>query len=171
MAKSLDAIRLDDFLPFRLSILSNTLSGAIARVYADRYDLTMPEWRILCVLAEGAPLAAREVAERTRMDKVMVSRAVARLLAAGRIARDTDASDRRRSPLTLSAAGAALYREVAPVARKVEADLLESLAPAERVTLDRLLTRMTDAAGHIADTPPSSTSSAPVMKPLSSDAR
>jgi len=147
-----DPIQLDRFLPYRLSILSNTLSGAIARVYAERYGLTMAEWRVLCVLADRAPLSANEVADRTRMDKVTVSRAVARLLSAGRIERETDRTDRRRSRLTVSAEGARLYAEVAPVARGVEADLLDCLSARDRALLDALLDRMMEAAERIHET-------------------
>src|SRR3546814_20096173 len=42
-------------------------------------------WRVMAVLARFEGLSAREVAERTAMDKGAVSRALARLVAAGRV--------------------------------------------------------------------------------------
>lgn len=60
---------LDTFLPYRLSVLANTVSSAFARLYADRFDLTIPEWRVMAVLGSQAPLSAGEVAARTAMDK------------------------------------------------------------------------------------------------------
>ena len=43
---------LEDFLPYRLAILSNTVSGTIAETYAQRFGLTIPEWRVIAVLGE-----------------------------------------------------------------------------------------------------------------------
>jgi len=71
-----------------------------------------------------------------------VSRAVSALLDGGRILRDTDEDDRRRSVLRLSEAGRAIYADVAPRAIAYEQRLLDALQPDERQTLDRLLARM-----------------------------
>ncbi|MCR6644506.1 MAG: MarR family winged helix-turn-helix transcriptional regulator [Terricaulis sp.] len=80
-----DRLVLEQFLPYRLSILSNRVSRAIAARYAKAFDLTIPEWRIIAVLGRSPGLSAKDIAEATEMDKVAVSRAVARLSAAGRI--------------------------------------------------------------------------------------
>jgi len=143
-------IDLDRFLPYRLSVLSNLVSGAIAEAYQRRFGLSIPEWRVLAVLARYPGLSAAEVAERTRMDAVAVSRAVARLLAAGRLRRATSRDDRRRSVLTVSAAGAAVYREVAPIALGYERELLAALGPEERAAIDRSLEALTDRAQALA---------------------
>ena len=135
-------LRLERFLPYRLSVLSNRISQDIARLYADRFGLGITEWRVLAVLGRRDDLSAREVAERTAMDKVAVSRAVASLQAAGRIERDTHGDDRRRSVLRLSPAGRAIYEDVAPMALAYQRRLLEGLDTDERATLDRLLTRV-----------------------------
>ena len=137
-----DILDLEHFLPYRLSVLSNRISQDIARLYADRFGLGITEWRVLAVLGRRDDLSAREVAERTAMDKVAVSRAVASLQAAGRIERDTHGDDRRRSVLRLSPAGRAIYEDVAPMALAYQRRLLEGLDPDERATLDRLLTRV-----------------------------
>ena len=71
---------LEHFLPYRLSVLSNRVSDAIARVYSERFALGVTEWRVMAVLGRYPDLSASEVAQRTAMDKVAVSRAVARLL-------------------------------------------------------------------------------------------
>src|SRR5690348_18247488 len=92
-------LQLEHFLPYRLSILSNTISQTIADDYQRRHDLSVTEWRVMAVLARFEGLSAREVAERTAMDKVAVSRALARLVAAGRVSRVTHDDDKRRSVL------------------------------------------------------------------------
>jgi DNA-binding MarR family transcriptional regulator len=135
-------LELDRFLPYRLSVLSNRISQDIARLYGERFGLNVTEWRILAVLGRYPDLSAGEVAERTAMDKVAVSRAVTSLLAGGRLKRRIHGSDRRRSVLALSAKGYKVYDEVAPLALAYERRLLEGLREDERAALDRLLTRM-----------------------------
>ncbi|MBS3958796.1 MAG: MarR family transcriptional regulator [Xanthomonadaceae bacterium] len=133
---------LERFLPYRLSVLSNRISADIARLYDKRHGLSIPEWRVIAVLARRPGLSASEVALRTAMDKVAVSRAVSALLDDGRILRETDTDDRRRSVLRLSEAGRAIYADVAPRAMAYEQRLLDALRPDERQALDRLLARM-----------------------------
>jgi DNA-binding MarR family transcriptional regulator len=144
-------IKLESFLPYRLSVLANVTSSAIAAAYEKRFGLSIPEWRVIAVLMRHPGLSAREVAEKSRMDAVAVSRAVNRLLRAGRLRRAVAADDRRRSILQVSAAGAAVYRGVAPLALEFERALLESLSPGDRATLDRLLQELTTRAESLAD--------------------
>lgn len=141
-----DAIDLERFLPYRLSVLTNLVSGTIADAYQRRFDLTIPEWRVIAVLSRHPGLSAAEVGELTRMDAVAVSRAVARLLRAGRLRRAVSPLDRRRSVLSVSPAGAAVYREVAPLALGYERELLGALGTAHRAVLDDALTRLTERA-------------------------
>ena len=136
---------LEDFLPYRLSILSNTVSTRIAQVYEKQFGLSIPEWRVIAILGRFPGLSAVEVAERTLMDKVAVSRAVTKLVKSGRIDREFADADRRRSILNLSEEGRRVHNEIAPLALRFERDLLEGLSPDETETLntimDRLLTR------------------------------
>ncbi len=143
-------IDLERFLPYRLAVLANVLGSAIATSYEDRFNISIPEWRIIAVLTRYPGLSAREVAEKTSMDAVAVSRAVSKLLKAGRIRRGVAADDRRRSVLHVSSTGAVVYREVAPVALEYERILLESLSPPERSALDHLLRVLMERADALA---------------------
>ena len=120
-----DALELERFLPYRLSVLSNRISDAIAREYSQRFGLGVTEWRVMAVLGRYPGLSASQVAQRTAMDKVAVSRAVARLLAAGRLSRAAPDGDPPRSVLRLSAAGQAIHDEVVPQALAFERRLFE----------------------------------------------
>ncbi|HET6436384.1 MAG TPA: MarR family transcriptional regulator [Xanthomonadaceae bacterium] len=133
---------LERFLPYRLSVLSNRISGAIAAVYSERFALGVTEWRVMAVLGRSSGLSANEVARRTAMDKVAVSRAVARLLADGRLLREIHDGDRRRSVLRLSPDGEAIYAQVAPLALAFERQLLDGMDGEERALLFRLLDRL-----------------------------
>ena len=130
---------LERFLPYRLSVLANTMSAAIAGAYAERFQLSIPEWRVIAVLARAPGLSAAQVAERTAMDKVAVSRAVASLARARRIERSVEESDRRRSHLALTARGLAVYEEVVPWALAYEEAVLRGVPVRARVKLAALL--------------------------------
>jgi DNA-binding MarR family transcriptional regulator len=145
-----ESLILERFVPYRLSVLSNTVSRAIARIYAERFDLSIPEWRVMAQLGRHGRLTASEIVGLTAMDKVRVSRAVSRLTAARRIAADEDEADRRRQHLTLTPAGRRIYREIVPLALEREASLLEILSPQDRQALDRLLAKLQVQALHLA---------------------
>ncbi|HEX7418104.1 MAG TPA: MarR family winged helix-turn-helix transcriptional regulator [Steroidobacteraceae bacterium] len=132
-------LRLEQFLPYRLSVLANTVSAAIAAAYAERFRLSIPEWRVLAILACTPHLSAAEVAERTAMDKVAVSRAVAALLRVRRLRRTIARGDRRRSVLSLSHTGERIYAQVVPFARAYERSLLEGFTRGQLQRLDRML--------------------------------
>lgn len=150
-------LELERFLPYRLSVLANTVSDAIARLYRARFGLTVPEWRAIAVLARFAPLTAGGVCEKTRMDKVTVSRALTRLVAAGLVRRATDPGDARKARLALSRTGKTLHARIAPLARQREAELLDGLSGEDREFLDRLLgilqARADSLAGDVPDRP------------------
>jgi DNA-binding MarR family transcriptional regulator len=137
-------LELKRFLPYRLSILSNRISQAIAREYQHRFDLSMTEWRVMAVLAryDGEGLSASEVAAHTEMDKVAVSRALSRLVAAKRVSRRAHDGDKRRSVLRLSTAGWKVHDTVAPLARAHERELLARLSADERRALQAILDKL-----------------------------
>ncbi|HQX91699.1 MAG TPA: MarR family winged helix-turn-helix transcriptional regulator [Thermomonas sp.] len=135
-------LELQNFLPYRLSVLSNRTSDAIARAYSQRFALGVTEWRVMAVLGRYPDLSANQVAQRTAMDKVAVSRAVAKLLDSGRLLRAFDDDDRRRSVLRLSEAGHAIYDQIVPLALGFERQLLGDMDATERTLLFRLLDRL-----------------------------
>lgn len=138
-------LRLEDFLPYRLAVLSNTVSTTVARAYDKRFNVSIPEWRVIAVLGRFPGLSAVEVAERTLMDKVAVSRAVAKLIKNGRIDRDFADTDKRRSILNLSENGKQLHDEIAQLALEFEQDLLQGFSTEEienlNSTMEKLLVR------------------------------
>jgi len=141
---------LDAYLPYRLSVASNAVSGLIARAYEDRFGLTIPQWRVICVLAEDGALAPTAIVLRTGMDKVTVSRAAQGLLRRRLVERTEHHADGRSHVLALSDAGDSLHAEVAPLALAYEAALIAGLAPDEVSLLKRLLGRLQTAANALA---------------------
>lgn len=144
-----ERLDLDDFLPYRLSVAQQEVSRAIAQTYVGTYDLTRNEWRVMAALGCDQPLSANGVAERTNMDKVQVSRAIARLRQRGYVVQHQDTEDRRRSSLRLTAQGRRIYREIVPLARAREAELLAEIAPDELREFDALLEKLRRRARRI----------------------
>jgi DNA-binding MarR family transcriptional regulator len=139
-------LALERFLPYRLSIVTQTISSALSRQYGERFGLSVPQWRVMAVLGRFAPLSANQVCQRTVMDKVAVSRAVSALLQRGLIERATDGADRRRSALRLSKKGRNMHHQIAPLALDYERRLLAGLSAKERDALGLILDKLLRSA-------------------------
>jgi DNA-binding MarR family transcriptional regulator len=135
---------LDHFGPYRLSILTNRISNAIAQHYSQRFGLSIAEWRTIAVLGQSSGLSARDVALRTEMDKVQVSRAVASLVRRRRVQKSADDADGRVTRLALTLRGQLIYDEIVPQALKLEEQFLASLDTKERAAFDRLLEKLSN---------------------------
>jgi DNA-binding MarR family transcriptional regulator len=137
-------LNLDDHLPYRLSVAANAVSGLIARAYQDRFGLTTPQWRLICVLAQDGAMTRPQLVARTVMDKVTVSRAAQGLVKRRLATLSAHHGDARL--LILAEAGERLYAEIAPLAQAYEDALIASLRPEDVLLLKRLLGRLQTAA-------------------------
>jgi DNA-binding MarR family transcriptional regulator len=133
---------LDDFLPFRLSYTSNLVSDTIARTYEAMFGLSIPEWRTVAVVAETGGITQQAIGQRTRMDKVTVSRAAIALVERGLLARRPHVGDRRSHMLVLTDDGRALHAAIAPKALDLEQRIFASFAPDEMANLVAMLRRI-----------------------------
>ncbi|MDT8450175.1 MAG: MarR family transcriptional regulator [Wenzhouxiangellaceae bacterium] len=139
MDKPLD---LEHFLPYRLSVLTNHISQGIARTYEQRFGLSVTEWRIIAILGRYPGLSATEIAQRSAMDKVAISRAVRRLVDAGRVEREHSNEDRRARHLWLSDEGRRIHDRIVPAALEFEHRLRDLLSMEENRLLDRLIDKL-----------------------------
>ena len=147
MAKT--SLVLDRFLPYRLSVASNSVSQAIGQAYEEEHHLSMQEWRVIAVLAEGGKLTQQEIVGRTKMDKVTVSRAARSLEARSIVRRAKNADDARSLRLSLTAEGERIYVRVAPAIVKLEREVLKDLSARETADLEALLVRIEAAADRV----------------------
>lgn len=139
-------LKLEDFLPFRLSLTSNLVSARIAETYRAEFGLTMTQWRLMAVLGERPGLTATELTQITALDKVAVSRAAAALTDRGLLKKQTKKEDGRRSALSLTQDGQHVYDEIIPRAVQSEADLLAALPEDTREHLVRALSILSEKA-------------------------
>lgn len=133
---------LQHFFPYRIAVLAESVSQCLARVYRERFGLTRDEWRVLAALAEAGTVKTGHVIESTTLEKMQVSRAVARMEDRGLLERLPDPDDGRGWLLRLKPAGRALYQKIVPVVLARERFLLEALEPAERALLERAMAKL-----------------------------
>lgn len=139
-------LQLDRFLPYLLSVTSNRVSDRIATAYEALFGLTIPEWRLIAVIAEAEEITQAQIGERTRMDKVTVSRAAIALVHRGLLGRSPNVLDKRSHHLALTEAGRALHGEVAPKAMELEARIFARFSAEELATFTDMLRRVDAAA-------------------------
>ncbi len=143
-------LRLEDFLPHRLNVLSSLVSQALTRVYA-RHGIGIPEWRVLVSLGQFGVMTGKAIGARTHMHKTKVSRAVAELERRGFLTRRTNRADLREAFLSLTPAGRAVYDELAPRALEFTQKLSEVVAPADRAAFDRAVAALTERSAKLVD--------------------
>jgi hypothetical protein len=120
-------LKLEEFLPYRLNVAAALVSEALSRVYGERHDLGIPEWRVVATLGQFGTMTGKEIGAHAHMHKTKVSRAVAVLA-------------RRKL------AGRAIYEDIAPVALALARRFIEAIDPADRAAFDRALKAVTARA-------------------------
>jgi DNA-binding MarR family transcriptional regulator len=147
-------IDLKEFLPYRLSIVTNKVSRNMGNLYNNKFDLSIAEWRIMAVLGQHRGLSADQVCTKTEMDKVSVSRSVTKLLNKKLVDRKFSDDDRRRSILQLSKSGYSVYTQIIPIALRFENQLLDVLSKQEQKQLNSLLDKLDNRARELSDLNP-----------------
>jgi DNA-binding MarR family transcriptional regulator len=142
-------LKLDQFLPYQLQVVSTLMSQALSRVYARRYRLGIPEWRVLVALGQFGWMNGKAICAHTHMHKTKVSRAVAMLERRKLIARRANRADMRESLVALTPAGRTIYDELAPHAIAFSRRLTESLTPSDRDAFHRALKQLTDRSAQL----------------------
>lgn len=135
-------IKLATFLPYRVSMLSSKLSNSFAKVYSDKYQLTVPQWRVIVHLAEKKTLTAKEICIEAGLDKSTTSRAVKQLLDIEIIIGKQAKTDKRATELALTAKGNTLYQELSNDAAKWQETLFKSLSSEEQTVLFSILQKL-----------------------------
>lgn len=156
-------LSLGGFLPYRLSVLAESVSRAFAVHYERRFGITIPEWRLMAVLGERSPQTTQEVIRRTSMDRVKVSRAAIRLQDKGLIARTPRPGDQRAHDLSLTRRGFAMYRQIVPIAHALQAELVQALRFDEVRAFDAVLHKLQECADRL--DPDSDTEAIPTPTP------
>ena len=127
MNGSADLLQLDRFLPYRAARLATALSRGLAAQYEARYQISVPEWRVLVHLTQESEISVRDIFTRVDMDRARVTRAVQRLEARDLVSKLVNESDRRLVKLALTPAGRDLAGELSRLAKAFEARIIDLL--------------------------------------------
>jgi DNA-binding MarR family transcriptional regulator len=146
-------LNFEDFLTFRLTRLTNALRTNLTKRYLEEFELSLPEWRLLAMIARFAPMRFSEVTSRSSMDKGQVSRTLRVMEKRGLTKMKTikgAASDALAAPVMVSITpkGAALYKAVLPAARRRQAEMILSLSESERLRLYETIDKLSATIGH-----------------------
>jgi DNA-binding MarR family transcriptional regulator len=134
--------KLEDFLPFRLNVLAQEVSERLSEIYAKRFNLDIPQWRILANLASRGEMTAQEVAFVTFSHKSTISRAVAELEIRKLIERTTSTKDKRAFAMGLTPKGRKMFEQLLPLVLEFEQNLMSKLASSEQAMLNNGLTAL-----------------------------
>ena len=137
-----NGFKLEDFLPYRLSVAANRVTRLMAHRYSEAYGLSIPEWRVLSMVGRFGMLSPSVVGERTAMDKVKVSRATASLVSRGMLNQSQDPNDGRGRLLRLTRKGNSVYEGLVPLARELESQLADAMSRTEWAGLLKALDKL-----------------------------
>ena len=140
----------DDSLFFKLVRVVNLTARPFQQRVGRQHQLTLNEWRVMAVLGAHAGFTATQVVDKTGLDKMSVSRALAGLKRAKRLQARDDPTDQRRSRLYLTAAGTTLFATVHALGVQREAELFAGVDAEELArfgaTLDKLMVSVASSA-------------------------
>jgi DNA-binding MarR family transcriptional regulator len=144
------SLHIEDFLTFRLTRLSNALRNNMTKPYLEEFELSLPEWRLLALVARFSPLRFSELTGRSSMDKGQVSRTLRVMTKRGLTKtkilaqRGSRSAEALAAPVSVSitAKGKALYQSVLPVAQRHQSEMLQTLNDSERVALYKALDKL-----------------------------
>jgi DNA-binding MarR family transcriptional regulator len=147
-------LRLDDFLPYQLNVAASVVSQALSRLYAERYGIGVPEWRVLVTLGEFESMTGKAIGAHSHMHKTKVSRAVALLEKRKWLVRRVNRSDLREAFLSLTPEGRAIYEDLSPGAVEFSRRIVEAIEPADRPAFERALQQIIRHSRPLADEVP-----------------
>jgi DNA-binding MarR family transcriptional regulator len=131
-----------------LQAATRVLAG-IALRSVDVLDgtVSLPQFRVLAVLADLGPARSTQVARALGLDASTVTRLADRLVAAGHVERGSEPGNRSVVTLELTPSGQDLVTRVTRWRRGELTRILGQLPPGDRDTLTAALRRLVEAAG------------------------
>jgi DNA-binding MarR family transcriptional regulator len=145
-----EKLNVEDFPSFLFWRVANSIKSHLTGRYLEPFDMTLPEWRVLGLVARLSPAPFGELVARSSMDKGQLSRTL-RLIARRGLVRSVPIPAERRARRSRNAArmevritpkGAALCQRIVPVARETQMLLLGMMTDEEKRVMLRVLRRL-----------------------------
>lgn len=142
-------LNLAQFFPYQLAKLQAMISDSIAEIYLGEFNLSKQEWRVLAILANEHSLNAKEIGSKADLEKMPASRAIKKMVERNVLEKVSNIKDKRSSLLKLTNEGENLYRQLAPLVKQREQELLSALTSQELSTLNTAFTKLEEKAHQI----------------------
>ncbi len=133
---------------FWINRVSFALRKELSQRFADAgHSISPEEWAVLLVLWSKGPQTPSALSEETIRDRTTVTRLIDAMVRKELVVRSENPTDRRRSDISLTAAGEALEPELVAIAMEMIAQVSEGVSQrdleATRRTLRRLSSNLT----------------------------
>ncbi|MET0290786.1 MAG: MarR family winged helix-turn-helix transcriptional regulator [Steroidobacteraceae bacterium] len=143
-------LNVEDFPSFLIWRVANSIKTNVTGRYLEQFEMTLPEWRVLGLVARHSPAPFGELVARSSMDKGQLSRTLRLIAKRGLVRTSAIPLDRRgrrsrsaaRMEVRITTKGAALCQRIVPVARATQMMLLAEMEPEERRVVLRVLRRL-----------------------------
>lgn len=106
------ALPLDDSLAYKITVVADRIARRVSQTVATVAGLNLSQWRVLAAIADQDGRTASQVVDMTPMDKGIVSRAVASLVAQGHLKRHASDQDGRVSHLYMTPHGRETFERI-----------------------------------------------------------
>jgi len=138
-------LALSEFFPYQFSVLAQQMSEYLAKIYNQQYGLSKFEWRVLASVAQCDGVSATGIMAITRLDKMQVSRAIAKLQQQQILVQIPSKTDKRANDVKLTTQGNELYQTIVPLIKAQEQKLLGHLSAQERTALIAITNKLSNA--------------------------
>jgi DNA-binding MarR family transcriptional regulator len=132
-----------EYLTLRIGFVAKLIERHSARVLAQKFGLTLAEWRVLAQLARLGPMTVRGLADRSWVDRAEVSRSAASLIERGCVAQAANPADRRSPYFFPTVEGRRLYRKVKATRDSFQRLLASQIGEQEMQSFVAVLYRLT----------------------------
>lgn len=133
---------LKSVLTFRMSQLQNNINAHASSLLKAHTDLSLSEWRIISTIHMWEETTPAKLARETQMDKGQLSRKLKNLISKQYVGSTSNDSDGRQQILSLCPKGKAVYKQLLPIMRQRQDDLIENISSEDLAIFNQVLDQL-----------------------------
>lgn len=141
-----NAISLDLLLSFQIAQLNSKLNAQARAIIANHGTLSLPQWRIIRLVAQKFVNTTTSVRKAAGIDKSQFSKTLNVLVLEGYVTVSPFDGDKRQLVIALTQKGVAAHGRLAPELVERQTHLLSALTPTERRTIFSAIQALAKAA-------------------------
>ena len=133
---------IDDSLGFLLAAASRLSKREFEKKLLKKYQITVPQWAVLCLLCQEGSLPQTQIADKLYGDKATIGDIVDKLLAKGLVERTVSTSDKRAYCVSATEKAKQRIGRMAEMTDQVNEMTYGTMSPGERMMLQELLKKV-----------------------------